>query len=128
MAEHRTPDHVIESSPRSFRCWFKNRLPPSPTLQAGSQLWMLVKICTSWQGGGEQKDGSRLASNFGKVDYRAGGVEAIGVFLCAPLCPWWSKRIQFENHEAHKGTRRKSRIIRLFVSPLELHRGRWRDA
>src|SRR5437763_7357135 len=55
MAEHRTPDHIIESSPRSFRCWFKNRLPPSPTLQAGSQLWMLVKICTSWQEGESKK-------------------------------------------------------------------------
>jgi hypothetical protein len=55
-------------------------------LDASENLHILAR-------GREQKDGSRLASNFGKLDYRAGGVEAIGVFLCAPLCPWWSKGI-----------------------------------
>src|SRR6266550_6556019 len=43
MAERCTQDLLYESSPRSFVCWFKNRLPPSPTLQAGFQLWMLGK-------------------------------------------------------------------------------------
>jgi hypothetical protein len=42
VAEHGTPD-LNESGPRSFRCWFKNRLPPSPTSQAGFQFWMLGK-------------------------------------------------------------------------------------
>src|SRR2546422_2287145 len=48
-----------------------------------------------------------------RSDYRAGGVEAIGVFLCAPLCPWWSKRIPFENHQGHKGAQRDRKSTRL---------------
>jgi len=38
-------------------------------LDASENLHVLAR-------GREQKDGSRLASNFGKVDYRAGGIEA----------------------------------------------------
>jgi hypothetical protein len=41
-------------------------------LDASENLHILAR-------GREQKDGSRLASNFGKVDYRAGGAQADGV-------------------------------------------------
>ena len=35
MAEHRTPDLIVRVRPPFIRCWFKNRLPPSPTSQVG---------------------------------------------------------------------------------------------
>src|SRR5215469_12892745 len=38
MAEHRTPNRYTSRAPCSFECWFKKRLPPTPTLQAG-YLW-----------------------------------------------------------------------------------------
>jgi len=40
MAERGAPDQ-IRVRPRSFMHWFKNRWPPSPTLQAGFSCWML---------------------------------------------------------------------------------------
>src|SRR6266478_991224 len=37
MTEHCTPDQCRDKPP-FIRCWFKNRLPPSPTLQADFQF------------------------------------------------------------------------------------------
>ena len=75
-------------------------------LDASENLHVLAR-------GREQKDGSRLAGNFGKVDYRAGGIEADRslslVHLSAPLCAFVVQRHLIrettKDTKAHEGNR-----------------------
>ena len=70
-------------------------------LDASENLHVLAR-------GREQKDGSRLASNFGKVDYRAAGVEveAISfVHLCVLGGPKAFNSRTAKHPKAHEGNR-----------------------
>ena len=71
-------------------------------LDASENLHVLAR-------GREQKDGSRLASNFGKVDYRAGGIEADRslsfVHLCVLGGPKAFNSRTAKHPKAHEGNR-----------------------